>query len=146
MKKEFLPLGSVVLLKDGTKKLMITGYVSKSSDDDLIYDYSGCVFPEGIMENVYCLFNNNDIKKIYFEGLKNEEFDNYCDKMNSILSAKIGNPLANSDYVNNDTPRKGRAIRAPKHPKSKADMHRLYDVHKISGGQDKVYNPDDYAE
>ena len=43
-----LPIGSVVLLKEEKKKIMITGFASVSPDTgDKVYDYSGCVYPEG---------------------------------------------------------------------------------------------------
>ena len=33
MEKEFLPVGSVVLLKGGTKRVMVTGFCSVDNDD-----------------------------------------------------------------------------------------------------------------
>ena len=48
MEKEFLPVGSVVLLKGGTKRVMVTGFCSVDNDDTTkIYDYTGCLYPEG---------------------------------------------------------------------------------------------------
>ena len=45
MKKEILPLGSVVLLNGGTKKVMIIGYCMKTPENpNKMYDYCGCVF------------------------------------------------------------------------------------------------------
>ena len=47
----YLPIGSVVLLKEASKKIMITGFASVSPDTgDKVYDYSGCVFPEGFVD------------------------------------------------------------------------------------------------
>lgn len=44
MEKEFLPVGSVVLLKGGTKRVMVTGFCSVDNDDTTkIYDYTGCL-------------------------------------------------------------------------------------------------------
>ena len=34
MKEKFLPIGTVVLLKNGTKKIMITGYLPVSKDEN----------------------------------------------------------------------------------------------------------------
>ena len=56
MNKKELPIGTVVMLVGGSKKVMITGYRSKNADADKVFDYNGCVFPEGLMENIYCLF------------------------------------------------------------------------------------------
>lgn len=146
MKKDLLPIGSVVILNDGTKKVMITGYASKSADDDRVYDYSGCIFPEGIMENVYCLFDTSDIKELFFEGYKCDEFEEYTGKMDSVLSASESNLFSNVKGGSDDSKKGHRIIKPPKHPKSKEDMHRLYDVNKISGGQTKIYDPSEYED
>ena len=43
-----LPIGSVVLLKNSTKKLMIMGFAQVAAENqEKVYDYVGCVFPEG---------------------------------------------------------------------------------------------------
>ena len=63
---KFLPLGAVVLLKNATKRVMITGFCSIRKDDPndkKIYDYIGCAFPEGIMstdQNLLFLDTNMD--------------------------------------------------------------------------------------
>jgi len=45
--KDFLPLGTVVLLKDTQKKLMIIGRLQIC--EGIAYKYSGVVYPEGYM-------------------------------------------------------------------------------------------------
>ncbi len=70
-----LPIGSVVLLKNSTKKLMITGFAQVSADDpNRIYDYVGCVFPEGFIgpDQTY-LFDSHQIEKIFFIGYQDQE-------------------------------------------------------------------------
>lgn len=45
-----LPIGSVVLLKNGTKRVMILGYLRyRAGDQTRIYDYCGCTYPEGFI-------------------------------------------------------------------------------------------------
>ena len=70
---KFLPLGAVVLLKNATKRVMITGFCSIRKDDPndkKIYDYIGCAFPEGIMStDQNLLFNNNVFNFILFSHL-----------------------------------------------------------------------------
>lgn len=70
-----LPIGSVVLLKDSSKKLMIIGFAQVSATNpEQVYDYAGCVFPEGyIGPDQTFLFNNNQIEKIYAVGYQDEE-------------------------------------------------------------------------
>lgn len=74
--QELLPIGSVVLLKDGIKKLMITGYMAmEKNDSNKIYDYSGCIYPEGLLSSEQSLlFYHQQIEQVYFEGYKGEEY------------------------------------------------------------------------
>ena len=72
--KEYLPIGSVVLLHNGTKKIMIYGRKQLSQNDNQEYDYVACLFPEGnINENYTFLFNHENIRKVVFRGYENEE-------------------------------------------------------------------------
>ena len=76
MKEKYLPIGTVVLLKNGQKKIMITGYlpVSKDNNGKKVYDYSACLFPEGILSNKQtAVFNHDQIAEIIQEGYSNEE-------------------------------------------------------------------------
>ena len=72
---KYLPLGSVVLLKNGKKKLMINGYGCKSSNPKKEFcDYVGCLWPEGIIStDRNFAFNHDDIEKIYAVGYSDEE-------------------------------------------------------------------------
>ena len=99
MNKKELPIGTVVMLVGGSKKVMITGYRSKNADADKVFDYNGCVFPEGLMENIYCrhcfilademvidptLINNsllNDQDKIYYTFKIFETAKEYIDAL-----------------------------------------------------------------
>ena len=73
--KELLPVGSVVLLKDSTKRLMICGRAQSLVDKkSKVYDYSGCYFPEGIIDaKDLFLFDSDDIETVYFIGLQDQE-------------------------------------------------------------------------
>ncbi len=70
-----LPIGSVVLLKGANKRLMIIGYCKyKAGDDETIYDYAGCVYPEGFMSpETTALFNHEQIDKIFALGYQNQQ-------------------------------------------------------------------------
>lgn len=72
--KDFLPIGSVVLLQNSERKLMICGRIQMQQSDEKIFDYSGCLYPEGMLspDRIY-LFNNEDIVRIYSLGLQDEE-------------------------------------------------------------------------
>lgn len=74
-KSKYLPLGTVVLLKGGEKKLMIIGFsVVGEEDQNKMYDYLGCIYPEGVLSSSKnLLFNNDQIEKIVSYGFYDEE-------------------------------------------------------------------------
>ena len=84
MKEKFLPIGSVVILKDATKRIMITGYLSvDESDKEKVYDYNGCVYPEGFLSSEQVLlFNHDQIDKIFFEGMTDDEQKSFAQRLN----------------------------------------------------------------
>ena len=86
-REKFLPIGSVVLLNGGKKKIMITGFCSISSDDKTrVYDYSGCIYPEGYLSsNQICLFDHEQIEDIYFIGYENEEETEFKKQLNEVF-------------------------------------------------------------
>lgn len=75
LKEKYLPIGTVVLLKGATKRVMITGFASISPDTGKrIFDYSGCSYPEGFFDyNQVCVFDHNQIDKIFFMGFVDNE-------------------------------------------------------------------------
>ncbi len=83
--KKFLPIGSVVLLKESQKRIMIIGVKQKQSDSDKVWDYSACLFPEGIIDpdRLY-LFDADQIERLYFVGLQDGESLTFLDKLNHL--------------------------------------------------------------
>jgi hypothetical protein len=74
---KWLPIGSVVLLEDGVKPIMIYGRKQAQVDAELCWDYIACPYPEGNLdpEHTY-LFNNENIDKVLFVGFQTpQEFD-----------------------------------------------------------------------
>ncbi len=84
----FLPLGSIVHLKSQQKKLMIIGYLPLDLEQSsLMYDYIGCLYPEGVLatdKNI--LFNQKDIKEVIKRGYENEEQITYLKNLKEIES------------------------------------------------------------
>lgn len=77
MKREkYLPIGTVVLLKDAKKRIMITGFVAKGKEtNNKIFDYIGCLYPEGVLNSEQnLLFNHDQIKDIYYMGYVDDEW------------------------------------------------------------------------
>ena len=72
--EEFLPIGSVVLLKGGNKRIMICGRIQAQAGTDIIYDYSACYYPEGIIDTSSMFFFNRDaIETVYYRGYEDQE-------------------------------------------------------------------------
>ena len=87
--KDLLPIGSVVLLKDATKKLVIIGVLQVNAEQNKMYDYLAVPYPEGDLgsDNNY-LFNQGDINDIIFRGYTNPERDIFIEALNTLYSKK----------------------------------------------------------
>ena len=84
--QKYLPIGTVVLLKEAEKPLMITGFSSIEDDNPKnIYDFIGCEYPEGMvdLEEVE-LFNYEDIGKILYLGYDTDESKKYSKEVESL--------------------------------------------------------------
>ena len=80
--KELLPIGSVVLLEEGKKKLMIFGVKQTDNETEKEYDYIGVLYPEGSLgEKGQFLFNHQDIKEVVFKGFEDEERTSFLEHL-----------------------------------------------------------------
>lgn len=76
MKDKYLPIGSIVSIKESNKLIMIVGYYAiKYQNVVKMYDYMGVNYPEGTLLDGTLAFNHDDITEIVFEGFKNESFN-----------------------------------------------------------------------
>jgi len=87
MKTKYLPIGSVVILNGGSKQIMINGYCQVAAErPDKMFDYRGCPFPEGILDDKgVALFDADQIKEVCFEGLKNDDSIDFLDRLEIII-------------------------------------------------------------
>ena len=85
--EKYLPVGTVVMLKGGKKRTMITGFCSVADEDkSKVYDYTGCLYPEGVISsNQTLLFNHEQIDKIYHLGLVDEEEKQFKQRLNTMM-------------------------------------------------------------
>ena len=89
--KEFLSLGTIVLLKNSTKKVMIVGYLPVTGDKK-IFRYSGVIYPEGYASaDKLLLFYNSDISKVLFNGMENDEQKAFIEKINDFIKNNTNN-------------------------------------------------------
>lgn len=84
---KYLPIGTVVLLKNAKKKIMITGFAVKGKETgDKVYDYNGCLYPEGVISSdKNLMFDHNQIDKIYYMGFVSEEEKEFKTKFNKLI-------------------------------------------------------------
>lgn len=75
MIRGLLPIGSVVLLGNSTKRVMIIGVAQRGvSQETKLRDYVGVVFPEGYLDSEKLfLFDNEQITQIYALGYQDAE-------------------------------------------------------------------------
>ena len=108
---KYLPIGTVVMLKGGKKRAMITGFCSTGDgDQNKIYDYNGCIYPEGYLSsNKVCLFDHDQIEKIYHLGLVDEEEKIFKTRLNQFMNSMNGQGVnsnqtsqssKNNDFLN----------------------------------------------
>lgn len=69
---DYLPIGTIVVLKNGSKKLMIYGIIQSNPEKpEVEYDYIGVPYPEGNLGGEFqYLFYHKDIKEIFFNGFE----------------------------------------------------------------------------
>ena len=67
---ELLPLGSVVYLKEGNKKVLIIarGLIAKHGEGTVFFDYGGVPYPEGLQDDQMAYFQHEAITKVVFKG------------------------------------------------------------------------------
>lgn len=83
--QKYLPLGSIVRLRNGDTKLMIVSRfpIFENEGEVGYFEYSSCVYPTGIDGSQFYFFNAEDIDEVYFEGyvdIAEEEAQKIFDK------------------------------------------------------------------
>jgi hypothetical protein len=88
MKERFLPIGTVVMLKGGKKRLMITGFCAVPETDlNKIFDYSGCLYPEGFLTSKQtALFNHEQIETVFAVGFSDIEEQSFKERLNKAIA------------------------------------------------------------
>lgn len=101
MKDKYLPLGSVVILKEAEKKLVITGFRMKAVEiPDKIYDYCGCMYPEGtISSDLTCVFDHSQIEKVFFTGYEDEDSKEFLSNLKITYIDEQDQPEVSNDRI-----------------------------------------------
>lgn len=88
MNSELLPIGSVVLIGNSKRKVMIVGVCQKGGKNpDAIWDYTGVIFPEGYLDSEKMfLFNREQISHVYALGYQDEEQMEFKKKAEAVIA------------------------------------------------------------
>ncbi|MBR3897936.1 MAG: DUF4176 domain-containing protein [Bacilli bacterium] len=98
---KYLPIGSVVTLKNAIKSLMIIGYCPVTNNNEL-FDYCGVLVPEGLLESdKFIVFNHNVVEKLHFLGLQNEEQKKWENTVEEMAKNAINNSYTQENTSNN---------------------------------------------
>ena len=84
---QYVALGSVVLLKGGTQKLLVIAraITVKNAEKTFFFDYGGVLYPEGLMDDKMAYFNKEDVSKVVFEGYSDIEDENILETIETYL-------------------------------------------------------------
>ena len=102
--KKYLPIGTIVKLKTGKRKVMITGFcLYDRADAHKLYDYCGCAYPEGMLStNEVNLFNHGDIEKVFHLGVSDEEEKQFKVNLGSMIQIIEHKPITKNDDEDDD--------------------------------------------
>lgn len=94
MNERFLPIGTIVRLKGGTKQLMITSFCifptnaqikngQRVAPEKKLFEYGGCPYPEGVLDsNLACAFNHEQIEEILHVGYSTPDHEKLAKILN----------------------------------------------------------------
>lgn len=88
--EKVLPIGTVVLLKGAQRRGMIIGYQrTAAGNDEHIYDYCACPYPEGYMspEQTF-VFDHGQIDRLISVGFQNLEEIDFQEKLREIINER----------------------------------------------------------
>lgn len=97
-KRDYLPLGSIVVLKGGIVKVLVTsrGLLVNHNGDTEFFDYAGVSYPRGLVDDKVLYFNIDSIGRVVFKGFSDEDdktvVGNINDYINDHPDLVWGNP------------------------------------------------------
>ncbi len=124
IKGKYLPVGTVVLLRNGTKRVMINGFCTMdASKPDKVYDYSGVLFPEGsLSSDQTLLFDHEQIVRVDHMGLVDQEEQDFKVKLAQIVAASQNGTNPVTQGTTPATPVAPAAPQAPQNPQNPTGM------------------------
>lgn len=86
-KVDFLPLGSVVVLKGGAQRVIIVGRGLNVANEGETYffDYGGVPYPTGIVGDRMAYFNQDAISRVFFRGYADDQDEIVVRRLNDYI-------------------------------------------------------------
>lgn len=100
---KYLPIGTICILKNYQKKVMIVGFFSVEYAGTVkMYDYKGCDYPEGLLlSNKTQSFNHSDIENIVYMGYKDEFYEAFNNNITKQNNKENSNNLEKKSFAAN---------------------------------------------
>ncbi len=91
-KVDFLPLGSVVVLKGGARRVIIIGRGLNVANEGETYffDYGGVPYPTGLIGNRMAYFNHDAIERVFFKGYTDDQDEIVVNRLNDYIEQTPG--------------------------------------------------------
>lgn len=82
-KVDYLPVGSVIVLNGGNSKYVIISRAMQTivGGKKMFFDYVGCRYPQGLIDESAMYFQHKDIKEIVFRGYSDQEDKEIVEKI-----------------------------------------------------------------
>lgn len=89
MNINYVPLGSIVLLKGGSQKLLVIARALnvKNGGSTFFFDYGAVLYPDGLTGDQMAYFNHDNISKVVFQGYSDVDNENVVENINRYLAA-----------------------------------------------------------
>lgn len=126
----YVPLGSVVYLNGGVKKLLVVARAINVAHNGTQYffDYGGVLYPEGITSNRMAYFNHGDISSVFFTGCEDAENKGMVEAINKFVSN-------HPNLVRGDA-KTWNAVRDEKEPPAKVELRKQ--VKKLQSDTEQI--------
>ncbi len=87
MEKKYLPIGTIVRLKGGSKRICISGFCALTKEQGKkVFDYSGVIYPEGFVRaDKTLVFDHIQIEEIYYMGFIDDEEKEFKSKLDKAM-------------------------------------------------------------
>lgn len=97
MEDKYLPIGTIIELKNNEEKLLfIVGYHNLDVKNNVLYDYAAYPYPIGIVDpKKRILFNHDSINKIVYMGYKTIAYEVFNKTIHEEINNKSKEQIIN---------------------------------------------------